>query len=154
MRGYPEDGSAARRHELRMLLPGLVELLDLVWRGVAGEVTEPFPADVANPVRAARRKVHGCVGSEHARLPARRHLASSLEDVVHRFDGAMLVDRRRAARPDVDHGDHELARPDIVRADDLVRAALVAFQGLRRLAMHDLHGSTPLRKVRWAFGVF
>lgn len=102
-----------------MLLPRLVELLDFVGRGVTRHVSKPLPTDVPDPMRAARREVHGRVGSEDAFLLPGSDLAASLEDVVHRLHGPMLVDRRAAARPHVHKGDHELPRAYALRTDEL-----------------------------------
>src|SRR6266571_2528087 len=132
--------SAARHHEALVLAPALVQLLDLVRRRVAREVPQAGAADVPDPVRAAGGEVHGRVGTEDLRLAAGGHLAAALDDEVHRLDRAVLVDRRAAARADVDEGDHELPRADRARADQLVGEALVPLQGLGGLAVDDLHG--------------
>src|SRR3989442_14041752 len=136
----PSHRSAARHDEAFVFLPALVQLLDFVRRRVARQVSESRLPDVTDPVRRAGGGVRRRLRPEDFLLVTRRHLPASLEDLVHRFDPAVFVDPRPAPGPDLDDGDQELPRTDVAPADDLVRKALVAFQGLRALALHDLHG--------------
>src|SRR5436309_745443 len=63
------------------------------------------------------------------------------------------MERRAPSGWDVDHGDEELRRSVVVRADDLIREALIALQRLRVFAVHDLHASPAVRKEWGSFGV-
>src|SRR5207245_5863233 len=140
------ERSTAGHHEAFVPLPTPIEIFDLIRRRVAGHIPETSLADIPDSVRRAGREVDRRVGPQDLVFPPRRHLAAALEDVVHRLDRAVLVDRRAPSGADVDHGDEELPRPDVVRADDLIRETLVALQRLRVFAVHDLHASPVVRK--------
>src|SRR3989440_8003847 len=134
------QASAAGRHEAFVLAPTPVQFLDLVWRSVAREVSEACLPDVADAVRGTCGEVHGRIGSQDLLLVTGEHLSPALENVVHRLDGAVLVEPRAPARSDIDDRDDEFPGADVGRSDELVGQAPVSLESLRLLAWYDLHG--------------
>src|SRR5207237_10502288 len=100
-----------------------------------------------------RAEGHRGVGAEDFLLVPGKDLAAALEDVVHRFDRAVFVRTRAPSRPNLDHGDDELARPDVRRRVELIGKAPVPLERLRLLAWHDLHSPAPVSTGRRALRV-
>src|SRR2546428_11043361 len=146
--------SSAGRHEAFRRLPAAIQVLDLVRRRGTREVPDPATTDVSDSVGRPRREINRRVGSEHFPLAARAHLATPLDDIVHRLDRPVFVDGRASSRADVDDREEELPRPGVVRRDELIRESLVALPRLRGFAADDLHASTAGRKQRRAFGAY
>src|SRR6267143_3173203 len=145
--------SAAGRDKAFVLAPTPVQFLDLIWRSVAGEVSQACPSDVPDAVRGTCREVHGCVRSEDLLLVTGQHLSSALENIIHRFHRAMLVEPRASARTDVHQRDDEFSRADVAGSDDLIGQAPVPLESLRLLSWYDLHRPAVVCKVQRAFGV-
>src|SRR2546422_11417949 len=111
--------SAAGHHEAFVPLPTPIEIFDLIRRRVSRQIPETSLADIPDSVRRAGREVDRCVVAWDLVFPPRGHLAAALEDVVHRLDRAVLMDRRAPSGANVDHGDEELPGSDVVWGDDL-----------------------------------